>query len=133
MCESPFSQHDVLEEDDIQKRGDELLETSKELLDEENLSTLRLILNNQHTSDLADDTTEQVEDLLPYDEDKRFIGTLLSGGAIEYFATPLGRIITLMLFVLVMCLAIVLSAALGTMTPYSSTKSVSIPLSSPVL
>ena len=49
------SQHeDILEEGGLQKHQDELLATTRELLDDQDLITLRLILNNQHESDLAD-------------------------------------------------------------------------------
>ena len=49
------SQHeDVFEEGGLQKRQDELLAITRELFDDQDLITLRLILNNQHESDLAD-------------------------------------------------------------------------------
>ncbi|MBT5873642.1 MAG: magnesium transporter [Candidatus Latescibacteria bacterium] len=54
MSTSPATNEDILEEGDLQKRRSELLDASNELLEEEDLSTLRLILNNQHGSDLAE-------------------------------------------------------------------------------
>lgn len=54
MSEGPIGQEDILEEGDLQKRRNELLETTKELLEDDDLSTLRLILNNQHPPDLAE-------------------------------------------------------------------------------
>jgi magnesium transporter len=53
MPDIPISPDDVLEEGDLQRRRNTLLETSRELLAEEDLATLRLILNNQHQADLA--------------------------------------------------------------------------------
>ena len=48
------SQHDdILEEGGLQKRRDELVATTRELLEDEDLIALGLILNSQHESDLA--------------------------------------------------------------------------------
>ncbi|MBM3262178.1 MAG: magnesium transporter [candidate division Zixibacteria bacterium] len=54
MSDIPISPDDVLEEGDFQRRRSDLLDTTRELLAENDLPALRLILNNQHPSDLAD-------------------------------------------------------------------------------
>lgn len=54
MSESSPQHEDTIEEGGFQKRRDDLQETVHELLDENDETALRLILNNQHESDLAD-------------------------------------------------------------------------------
>ena len=81
------SQHeDVFEEGGLQKRQDELLAITRELFDDQDLITLRLILNNQHESDLADLLAQLPEDEQPLAID--LIAAPLAANTLSEIETP---------------------------------------------
>ena len=81
------SQHeDVFEEGGLQKRQDELLAITRELFDDQDLITLRLILNNQHESDLADLLAQLPEDDQPLAFD--LIAAPLAANTLTEIETP---------------------------------------------
>jgi magnesium transporter len=81
------SQHeDVFEEGGLQKRQDELLAITRELFDDQDLITLRLILNNQHESDLADLLAQLPEDDQPLAFD--LIAAPLAANTLSEIETP---------------------------------------------
>mgnify|MGYP001249206881 CR=1 FL=1 len=86
MSDLSWQHEDVFEEGGLQKRQDELLAITRELFDDQDLITLRLILNNQHESDLADLLAQLPEDDQPLAFD--LIAAPLAANTLTEIETP---------------------------------------------